>query len=85
MFIILSSSAPQAHLFRQEKDALAKSVDVANTINRQLDQMTDAQVVSQYGIPAEYVAAFRTNVDNLITALSATAVVNFTSSMGFDR
>lgn len=84
-FIIADATKPQAHLMRREKEALKDAFNLANEINRQMDQMTDEQITDQFGIPADTVSAFRANVDNLLTALSGTAVTNFISSLGFDR
>lgn len=84
-YVILDATAPQVNKFRQLQDALERSLEVAERINRQLDEMDDTQAEAQYGIPSGAISNFRTNIDNLQTALSATAVRNFVGSLGFDR
>jgi len=83
-FIVLSSLAPQrAHPQRLKQD-LVNSLDTALSMQRQMVQMTDAQVEAQFGVPTSAVSIFRTNVDNIVTALEVASVTNIISSLGFD-
>jgi len=82
-FIILEGTAPQRSEVQRLKQNLIKSFEDAGSIKRQIDEMTDQQVETQYGVPAVAISAFRTNIANLETALEATAVTNIISSVGF--
>lgn len=84
MFIILDHTAPQRAEIQVLKQELIKSLNKALEVQRQAAEMDDAQIASQYGIPAGVVAGFRTNIDSAVTALESSAITNIISSIGFD-
>ncbi len=82
-FIIFEGTAPQRSEVQRLKQNLVKALDDVRTLNRQLDEMTDAQAATQFGVPLAVAPVFRTNIDDLLTALQTTAVTNIISSVGF--
>jgi hypothetical protein len=82
-FIVLDHTAPQRAEPQRLKQDLRKALETALNIQRQAAEMDDAQVQAQFGVPAGAVSAFRTNVDDIVTALQSQAVTNIISSMGF--
>lgn len=84
-FIVLTRNVPQSPEVAGLKQSLITAINYANNVNRQLDQMTDQQVSDQFGVPLSAVAAFRTNIDGILAALSTSNVTNIISSLGFDQ
>lgn len=84
-YVIAVGSAPQAHILRLAKTNLIQSVNVVLEIDRQIDEMTDAQVESQYGVPLNVVPSFRTSMNDLVAAMEGAAVTSIISQIGFDR
>ena len=82
-YVIATGTAPQTSKLRGLQINLVNSYNYVAEINRQLDQMTDAQAAAQYGLDVGVIPAIRTNVDNLLTALQTESVTNFVSSLGF--
>lgn len=82
-YIIATGNVPQTQRLRELKDALILAYNAAARINRELDQMSDAQVTEQYGVPSGSVAVFRTTIDEALASLTSTAVTNVISSLGF--
>lgn len=83
-FVILNHTAPQRAEPQALKQDLVKSLNKALEIQRQAAQMSDAQIETQYGVPTAAVAAFRSNIDDIVTALQSSSVTNIISSLGFD-
>ena len=82
-YVIASGTAPQSQDLRQLKQTLVTSGNLARHIQRQMAEMSDAQLEAQFGIPTAAVAPFRTNVDAIVTALDAAAVQNIMAKLGF--
>jgi Fe2+ transport system protein B len=83
MAYVIAQTAPQTQDLRQLKQTLVTARNLAGHIQRQMQQMTDAQLEAQFGVPTAAVSAFRTNIDGIVTALDAQNIQNIMASLGF--
>lgn len=83
-FYILDGAAPQrSEIQRIKQNAIKLRADLEN-VNRQLDEMTDAQIQAQYGVPSGSETAIKTVMANALADVQDTALTNIISSIGFD-
>ena len=83
-YITGTGTAPQTQELKGLKQGLINAFNYSHNINRQMDEMTDAQIVSQYGIPLATVTVVRANIDAIIVALDADAIQAMMAQLGFD-
>lgn len=83
-FVIISTTAPQYRELQAIVNTLRAAHERVELVKRQVDEMTDQQVIDQYGIPTGAVTTFRTQLADLMTNMDSAAVFNFMSRMGFD-
>ena len=84
-YIIATGDAPQTSKLRGLQIHLIHSVNFVEEINRQLDEMSDADAAAQYGLDVGVVPTFRTQIDSLLAALEVASVTNIISSLGFAK
>ena len=84
-YIIATGTAPQTAKLRGLQINLVNSVNYVGEINRQLDEMSDAEAAAQYGLDVGEIPAFRTQIDNLLATLQSNSVTNIISSLGFAK
>lgn len=80
-----NGNAPQTQQMRQLKQSLLTAKELAERVQAQTAQMTLAQAQAQWGVPASgmTLVAFQGVIDDIVTALEATAVTNLTTQIGF--
>lgn len=81
MFFPINRNANSANNLLELKSVLVRALTVAEQLQRESGEMTEAQMQAQYGITATQ-AQWDATVDGVVTALGATAVQNFISQLG---
>ena len=81
MFFPINRNANNANNILELKSVLVRALTVAEQLQRESGEMTEAQMQAQYGIDATQ-AQWDTTINGVVTALQATAVENYISQLG---
>lgn len=72
--VILNKSASEAHLVIQLLDSMLQARRIAEQLQRQVNNATDAQIEELHGIPSTSVAAYKTVLADVLASLQAQPV-----------
>jgi hypothetical protein len=81
-FFPIDRNANAANNVLELKSVLVRAIAVAEQLQRESAEMTEAQMQAQYGLTGLTQAQWNTTINGLVTALAATAVDNYISQLG---
>jgi hypothetical protein len=81
-FFPVDRNANASNNVLEMKSILVRGIAVAEQLQRESAEMTEAQIQAQYGLTGLTQAAWNTTINGLVTALQAAAVENYISQLG---
>ena len=78
----INRNAPAANNVLELKSVLARAVALSEQLQREAAEVDDAQISAHYGVPVVTGAQWTTTINGIVTAVNATAVLNYISQLG---
>jgi len=63
------------------KSALVNALNIANQVQREVDEMNDAEVSENYGFPGTQ-AILKASIDGIATAINNVDIITYISQLG---